>query len=49
MEEGENNLGFIKFCMREWEGGYWKDGIVLGGVKIQPTSLVNERTYTNQE
>nr|ADE77925.1 unknown [Picea sitchensis] len=47
-EDGDNS-GMIKFCMREWEGGDWKGGLLLGGVKIQPTSLVNERTNANQE
>lgn len=47
--EEEDNPGLIKFCMREWEGGYWKGGLLLGGVKIQPTSLAIESTNANQE
>ena len=48
VEEGEDNIGFIKFYIREWEGGYWKGGFVLVGFKIHPTCLVNDRTYDNQ-
>jgi len=36
-EEGDNP-GEIDFCMGEWEGGNWKGGLLLDGVKIQPTS-----------
>jgi len=43
VEEKEDNPGDIEFCMREWEGGSWKGGLLLEGVKILPTSLVTER------
>ena len=44
MEEEEDNPGLIKFCMIEYEGG-----LLLRGIKIQPTSLFNERTDAHQE
>eukprot|EP00253_Pinus_taeda_P009255 PITA_09255 len=36
-EEGDNP-GKIDFCMGDWEGRIWKGGLLLDGVKIQPTS-----------
>jgi len=43
VEEKGDNPGNIEFCMREWEGGNWKGGLILEGVTILPTSLVRER------
>lgn len=42
VEEEGDNPGKIEFCMREWEGGNWKGGLLLDGIKIQPTSLFQE-------
>jgi len=42
VEEEGDNPGEIEFCMREWEGGNWKGGLLLDGVKIQPTSSFKE-------
>jgi hypothetical protein len=41
VEEGDTP-GKIEFCMSEWEGGNWKGGLLLEGVKIQPASLGTE-------
>eukprot|EP00253_Pinus_taeda_P020943 PITA_20943 len=43
VQEKGDNPGSVEFCMREWEGGNWKGGLLLEGVKILPTSLVRER------
>jgi len=40
VEEKGDNPGNIEFCMREWEGGNWKGGLLLEGVKILPTSFL---------
>ncbi|MCO5583843.1 hypothetical protein L7F22_037758 [Adiantum nelumboides] len=32
----------LKFCMMEIEGGNWKSGLVLDGVKIQPTRAISK-------
>jgi len=43
VEEKGDNPGNIEFCMREWEGGNWKGGLLLEGVTILPISLVRGR------
>jgi len=43
VEEKGDNPGSIEFCMREWEGGNWKGGLLLEGVKILPTALLREQ------
>jgi len=49
VQKDGDSSGMIKFCMRELEGGNWKSGLLVGGVMIQPTSLVNEKTNANQD
>uniref|UniRef100_A0A0D6R8D6 F-box domain-containing protein n=1 Tax=Araucaria cunninghamii TaxID=56994 RepID=A0A0D6R8D6_ARACU len=42
VEEKDGSPKEVKFCMREWDGAKWKGGLLLDGVKIQPSFVVTK-------
>ncbi|GLJ25658.1 hypothetical protein SUGI_0491480 [Cryptomeria japonica] len=49
VEENEDGPKEVKFYMNELIGGDWKGGLLLEGVKIQPSYLVTERHNVREE
>ncbi|XP_057828385.2 F-box protein At2g02240 isoform X2 [Cryptomeria japonica] len=49
VEENDDGPKEVKFKMNEVVGGDWKDGLILDGVKIQPSFLVTDKREVREE